>query len=106
MEVNYQFRDKRTYGPWSPAEDALIAREYPLGGAPVVSKLLSRTLCAVRKRASRIGVECLTNPAVVARTASRKDARNKTADEMEREAWVAMRAWRGPVSREPMRWVA
>jgi hypothetical protein len=104
--VNYQLRDKRTYGPWSPAEDALIAREYPLGGAPVVAKMLGRTLCASRKRASRIGVECLTNPAVLSRTAARKAARNKTADELEREAWKAMRSWRGPVRREPMRGAA
>jgi hypothetical protein len=106
MQVDYTFRDKRSYGPWTPADDALIARVYPMGGAPAVSKLLSRTMCAVRKRASRIGVECLTNPAVTSRTAARKAASNKTADELEREAWKVMRSWRGPVRREPMRWVA
>lgn len=99
MEVNYQFRDKRTYGPWSPAEDALIAREYPLGGAPVVSKLLSRTMCAVRKRASRIGVECLTNPAVI----SRKAGKVETDEEAARKAWMALRSWNYPVERGQLR---
>lgn len=48
--------------PWTPAEDALLERLYPVGGARLVSAATGRTHAACRSRAAFFDVESPYSP--------------------------------------------
>lgn len=43
--------------PWTPAEDELLERFYPIGGASMVSEMTGRSHAACRSRSAYFDVE-------------------------------------------------